>query len=92
MAATITEADSFRPDRDVARVSRKATCRRVGLCAACPVLVDRRAEGDRTESARWQTFGFRAGESPRERLDRRRAMRRIQPPLRFCKDQCYVDR
>lgn len=46
-----------------------------GLCAACPGLAECRAEGDRTESARWQTFGFRAGESPVERLGRRRAMR-----------------
>jgi len=46
------------------------------ICVGCPVLSDCRAEGDELETSRWAVFGFRAGESPKERIGRRRAMRK----------------
>ena len=44
-----------------------------GICASCSVLERCRLENDRSEAhlARSQVFGFYAGETPRERIERR---------------------
>ncbi len=56
---------------------RHADFRRAeAICSFCPVMRECRAENDRLESRTGELYGYVGGESPRQRVARRRAERK----------------
>lgn len=68
----------FFPHRENADTTRQARA----LCATCPVLEECRRDCDEWEGLRYTIYGVVAGQTARQRYDRRRAIQRHAYPKR----------